>query len=422
MASAKANEISSISGTFTDAPKNSSNYMKNVSGKGPLARKNPKQSSANRIFTDPFSNSTSTSFYHHQQLEPFKEDHKQKDEIKNARRKVAPLDKKNSDENEMKQIPRTCTKSDRSADGTKIMTNFDEEISTGLPSDLPSDLFDVAGDLVYGNIHNLRFGLEDDTYSSADENEFDNQGRERTRASRVKVVCAKEQMKNPCIPNKKQYKRSLPSSPSSTKASIFPTCAFSPQSSPTKNGTGATDAAIAVCDIRKSEPVNRSRNMIHRQNSVEDLCHPLLINGDIGKQDGRSAIRNYPSLVRAPRGKLIVKQSISSNSANNTSNTNSGNFSPPSDQFRSPFAPFDRHHSSGGASSNSSNTITQHYYPEGGWGHVVLFTCTICHILTCGLQLSFGILLQAILEKFGNDLHLISSMDQSLLLLYLVNV
>jgi len=73
--------------------------------------------------------------------------------------------------------------------------------------------------------------------------------------------------------------------------------------------------------------------------------------------------------------------------------------------FRGPYAPLDRCNSSS-AASNTSSTITQHYYPEGGWGYVVLATAFLCHALLCGLLLCTGIVMVAVLDKFGEDLKL----------------
>ena len=44
--------------------------------------------------------------------------------------------------------------------------------------------------------------------------------------------------------------------------------------------------------------------------------------------------------------------------------------------------------------------IFQHYYPEGGWGFVVVIVAVIVQIITHGLQLSFGILILAIKRRW----------------------
>lgn len=49
-------------------------------------------------------------------------------------------------------------------------------------------------------------------------------------------------------------------------------------------------------------------------------------------------------------------------------------------------------------------TLKQHYYPEGGWGWVIVTCAVLVQILTHGLQVSFGILLQEIVRRFGSDL------------------
>ncbi|CAG0885882.1 unnamed protein product [Darwinula stevensoni] len=45
-------------------------------------------------------------------------------------------------------------------------------------------------------------------------------------------------------------------------------------------------------------------------------------------------------------------------------------------------------------------TLYQHYYPEGGWGWVILTCNLFVQMLTYGLQLSFGIILQVICQRF----------------------
>jgi hypothetical protein len=47
-------------------------------------------------------------------------------------------------------------------------------------------------------------------------------------------------------------------------------------------------------------------------------------------------------------------------------------------------------------------TIRQHYYPEGGWGFVVLIVAILVQIMSHGLQMSFGILLLAIRRRWND--------------------
>jgi len=50
-----------------------------------------------------------------------------------------------------------------------------------------------------------------------------------------------------------------------------------------------------------------------------------------------------------------------------------------------------------------SATFRQHYYPEGGWGWVIIICAAIVQIFTSGIQLSFGILYIHILKVFGPE-------------------
>jgi len=54
-------------------------------------------------------------------------------------------------------------------------------------------------------------------------------------------------------------------------------------------------------------------------------------------------------------------------------------------------------------------TIRQHYYPEGGWGYIVLTCALAANILAHGLQLSFGVTLLAIQRRWGSHKLIASS-------------
>ncbi|CAN7989558.1 unnamed protein product, partial [Ixodes hexagonus] len=48
-------------------------------------------------------------------------------------------------------------------------------------------------------------------------------------------------------------------------------------------------------------------------------------------------------------------------------------------------------------------TIRQHYYPEGGWGWVVLVCVFLVNSLTWGLQLNYGVLHGPVVRQFGDE-------------------
>ena len=48
-------------------------------------------------------------------------------------------------------------------------------------------------------------------------------------------------------------------------------------------------------------------------------------------------------------------------------------------------------------------TIRQHYYPEGGWGYIVLLSAFLVNMLAHGLQLSGGVLLLPIQRRWSSQ-------------------
>lgn len=50
-------------------------------------------------------------------------------------------------------------------------------------------------------------------------------------------------------------------------------------------------------------------------------------------------------------------------------------------------------------------TLRQHYYPEGGWGWLVLGAALLVQVLSHGLQLAAGLLYTPIQEKFAPPRH-----------------
>ncbi|EEB18529.1 hypothetical protein Phum_PHUM517920 [Pediculus humanus corporis] len=51
--------------------------------------------------------------------------------------------------------------------------------------------------------------------------------------------------------------------------------------------------------------------------------------------------------------------------------------------------------------SHIRRLLWRHYYPEGGWGYVIVICSVFVHVINHGFQLSFGILHGPIYEKFN---------------------
>lgn len=49
-------------------------------------------------------------------------------------------------------------------------------------------------------------------------------------------------------------------------------------------------------------------------------------------------------------------------------------------------------------------TLKQHYYPEGGWGWVVVTCSVMVQILTHGLHVGSGVLVYETIKKFGTEI------------------
>lgn len=52
-------------------------------------------------------------------------------------------------------------------------------------------------------------------------------------------------------------------------------------------------------------------------------------------------------------------------------------------------------------SARKRATLQRHYYPEGGWGWVIVATAIAVHVLNHGFQLSAGVTLGSAAVKFG---------------------
>ena len=100
---------------------------------------------------------------------------------------------------------------------------------------------------------------------------------------------------------------------------------------------------------------------------------------------------------RNPHHLMISNNRRTSNSTNNNNNTDKSKLD----------KQLDKQISTSGTSTSS--TITQHYYPEGGWGYVALVTALLCHTLVWGVHLSSGIVILSLLTKFNEKIPLIEA-------------
>lgn len=48
-------------------------------------------------------------------------------------------------------------------------------------------------------------------------------------------------------------------------------------------------------------------------------------------------------------------------------------------------------------------TLRQHYYPEGGWGWIVVIVAFIVQCISHGLHLSLGIFINQVVKEFHQD-------------------
>ena len=48
-------------------------------------------------------------------------------------------------------------------------------------------------------------------------------------------------------------------------------------------------------------------------------------------------------------------------------------------------------------------TIRQHYYPEGGWGYIVVTVAFLVQVIAHGFQMAVGILILWIVKRWGQD-------------------
>jgi hypothetical protein len=48
-------------------------------------------------------------------------------------------------------------------------------------------------------------------------------------------------------------------------------------------------------------------------------------------------------------------------------------------------------------------TIRQHYYPEGGWGYIVVTVAFLVQVIAHGFQMAVGILILWLMKRWGSD-------------------
>ena len=65
----------------------------------------------------------------------------------------------------------------------------------------------------------------------------------------------------------------------------------------------------------------------------------------------------------------------------------------------------------------SQATIRQHYYPESGWGWVVVTVAFLVQVITHGFQMSYGVTLLAILKRWGPSRYMEAGREKDALIL-----
>ncbi|KOC60407.1 hypothetical protein WH47_08626 [Habropoda laboriosa] len=55
------------------------------------------------------------------------------------------------------------------------------------------------------------------------------------------------------------------------------------------------------------------------------------------------------------------------------------------------------------ANARKRITLKRHYYPEGGWGHVIAIVAILVQVMCHGLQLASGVLVSSTLDRFHQD-------------------
>lgn len=52
------------------------------------------------------------------------------------------------------------------------------------------------------------------------------------------------------------------------------------------------------------------------------------------------------------------------------------------------------------SATSTQSTIKQHYYPEGGWGFVIVAVSTLVAVINHGLHMSSGVILMGMMMRF----------------------
>jgi hypothetical protein len=278
----------------------------------------------------------------------------------------------------------------------------DAEISVGLPSDLPSGMVDIEGNII-GNANDVRFGQDDDDDdeddSFCDENPPHRHTKIKNKLSTTNIIDNEHSSTNSgavdLLPSssREPYDSSRSYNNNNVPSSLSDNCI--------EDGPSDSHSSIIMGSSAGTNPSRKKSILSNRNRSrFTRSGGGVSMNSFKGSAGGSSIISD---------GKMGSMNGSFNSQFYNNFYTRAARRNDFQRYTRGPYAPLDRCNSTSASSANSS-TIFQHYYPEGGWGFVVLATAMFSHALLCGFLLSAGVFSIKTMDKFGHELRVETGM------------